>query len=452
MTKSIHWKYGIFITIIFITSVATSLFLGKSLVWGLSFTLIVSLAILNKHQIPLSYSLKTIYTGIKSAQNVYLLVIMIGMNVSMWIASGIVPSLIYYGFDIIQGVNFLPFAYLISSIMAFFLGTGLGTISTMGIALFTLGIASDIPPAMLMGALISGAYVADRLSPISALVNFTLTTLKTDFKSAFIKTSKVMLPCALITFVFYWFIGKAYTQGLTSEDLLGYKNSLSYFFLISPYFFLLPLWVLWRSFKGTSSIRILGTGIFLGFMMAIFFQNMSIKEGIGYLLNGFKTSSDIELLKTLEIGGAIPMLEVVFIIAGGIALSIIFEICHFIQPLADFLIQKSNTPRKAVLYTGALSIFLNALTCDQTVGILLPGKYLQKSFTQTGQNNSDLYQTIANSGTCIAPLMPWNVNAIIILSITGVSAISFAPYALLNWLSFPLALLMINQKHHISIK
>lgn len=441
MTHRIAPKYGLFIALFFIFSIIISLSVGKSLVWAIAITLLLALAILKANQVPMKESLAYIFENVRSAKNVYLLVLMIGMNVSMWIASGIVPSLIYYGFDVIQKVNFLPFAFVISAIMAFFLGTGLGTISTMGIALYTLGLALGLPAGLLMGALISGAYVADRLSPISALVNFTLETVGTTFKNAFNKTVKVMLPCMGIAFLFYWFKGRAYTNTITPSELAQYKEVLAIHFNISPYFFILPILVLWISFKGIGSSKVLGTGIFAGFLMALLFQGMSFGDGIVFLLSGFTQSSDIQLIKALEIGGALPMLEVVLVISGGIALSAIFEICHLTEPLESAIVNKSTSPRKAVLRTGLLSIFLNALTCDQTVGILLPGKYLKNAFYQNNQDASDLYQTIANSGTSIAPLMPWNVNAIIILAITGVSALSFAPYAILNWISFPMAIL-----------
>lgn len=440
MVENISVKWAFVMALTFILGIAISLYVGVSLVISITFSLAVAVVVLKCHHVPYKVTFKWLYESAYQAKNVYILVLMIGMNVSMWIASGIVPAIIYYGFDLIQDVNYLPFAFLISALLAFFLGTGLGTISTIGIALFSLGITLNIPVGMLMGALVSGAYVADRLSPISALVNFSLETIGVEFKEAFRETAKIMIPGMVIAFASYYLLGLQFHSALDISDILAYKSILNDHFFLSPLFFILPVMVLFISYKGVGSIKVLATGIGIGFLIGLFLQDMSLRNGIDYLLFGFSKTSDAPLIQSLYIGGMVPMLEVVVVIIGGISMIRVFEVCNWIQPIINLVEKKSVSRHQLIASTGILSTVLNALTCDQTVGILLPGKYLKSTYLEAKLKPQDLYESIANSGTAVAPMMPWNVNSIIIYAITGVSAFAYAPFAILNWVCFPLSI------------
>lgn len=433
---------GIVIAVFFSVSIFTCLFLGISLMFGLGSTLTLALGILKFKGIPVQKSLKWLYEGILSIKDIFIVVLLIGINVSMWITSGIVPGLIYYGFDVVGSVHFLLFAYLMSAVVAFFLGTGLGTISTIGIALFSLGISIGMPKGILVGAIISGAYVADRLSPISALVNFTIKTVDVPFKSYFKKTFSVMLPASALAAIMYYLLSIRYASVISVSEIVAYKTEISNAFKITPLLFAIPIAVLWASFRGVNSKWVLGGGIFAAAMVTLLLQDRSIEEIVRFSLTGFKTESTAAFIKSLEIGGALPMVEVVFIIMAGISMSTLYEKCGWIQPVIDKVESISTQPSKVLLNTSLLSTGLNALTCDQTVGILVPGKYLKRLFSKYGFDDLTLAQIIANTGTSMAPLMPWNVNAIIILTVTGVGALEYAPFAFLNWISFPVAIVM----------
>jgi len=443
MTGKISTGWAFVIGFLFIASVITAMVLQYSLLWGIYGTIAIALAVLHGSNIHIKRSLRWIFEGILDAKEVYGLIILIGLNVSMWIASGIVPTLIYFGFDIIYGVNFLPVAFIISGILAFFLGTGLGTISTIGIVLFTLGVSIRIPAALLLGALVSGAYIADRMSPISALANFTMKVLGISFRAYFVKMLKIMVPTAILSLGAYFLIGLNYQGEIQPEDVLYYQNQLEDLFTISPLLLLIPIGVLWLSFKKISSSFVLLFGISMGFVAALGLQNITLIEGVNYLLFGFQSPVSNAFIRTLEIGGALQMMEVVLVVMGGIAISKIYEGCGWIAPIINRV--KSGSRKKLLLNTGLLSVALNALTCDQTVGILIPGKHLGEVYEEKGMTKEELGVVIANSGTALAPLMPWNVNAIIIYTVTGVSAISYGKFAFLNWLAFPMVLFFTEE-------
>ena len=435
-------KWGLLIALIFISSIFICLFINQSLVWGLFLTLMIAAIILKGNGIAFRESLHWIIEGILSIKDIYFIVFLIGVNVAMWISSGIVPSLIYYGFEIVDKVYFLLFAYLMTALVAFFLGTGLGTLSTVGVALFSLGISIGMPSGILVGALMSGAYVADRLSPISALVNFTLETVDVKFKPYFKMTGLIMIPAAILAAVMYFLLSLKYTSSISPDEINHYKSVIENAFTISPIYFIIPIIVLWTSFRGMKSMKVLSIGITLSALVTIVVQDKSWIELFNYMLFGYESNSEIQFIQSLEIGGAYAMIEVVFIIMAGISMSTLFEKCGWIQPVIDFIEAKSKTQLSTLANTGLLSVILNALTCDQTVGILVPGKYLKSFFNRHQLSDLSLAQIIANTGTAIAPLMPWNVNAIIVLAITGVSAVEYAPYTFLNWFSFPIAIVL----------
>lgn len=442
MVYQLPKKLGLLIALIFSASIFTCLYFEVSLVIGLSLTLFFAVIALQRYKIPIKESLNWIVEGILSIKDIYFVVLLIGVNVSMWISSGIVPAMIFYGFEIVDKVYFLLFAYVMTAVVAFFLGTGLGTLSTIGVALFSLGSSIGMPSGILVGALMSGAYVADRLSPISALVNFTIETVDVPFKAYFKKTAIVMIPAAILAAFAYYLLSLKYTSLITPDDITAYKQMIENSFVITPLTFLIPVAVLWASFRGVNSKIVLSMGILLSALVTLFVQKDAIQDVIQFMMTGYFSGSELSFIKSLEIGGAFAMIEVVFIIMAGISMSTLYEKCGWIQPIVDFIEKSSSTRVSAVINTGILSTALNALTCDQTVGILVPGKYFKRFFERYGFDRVTLAQLIANTGTAMAPLMPWNVNALIVLAITGVSAVDYAAFAFLNWFSFPVAVIM----------
>ncbi|GAU77925.1 Na+/H+ antiporter NhaC family protein [Fusibacter sp. 3D3] len=431
----IHQKWGLFIALVFIASIVTCLSLGVTLLYGFIVTLAVTSALLKAKGVRIKETLSYALEGIGHAKTIYFVVFMIGINVALWIASGIVPSMIYYGFSIVNHVNFILFAFLVTAVFALFIGTGLGTLSTIGVAIFSLGLSAGMPKAFLLGVILSGAYVADRLSPISALVNFTIETVGVSFKVYFVKTLKQMLPAMVLTGVIYLVMSLNIESTLTDAAISGYKSVLSESFIISGWFFIVPVGVLALSLIGFKSNLTLGFGVISSILIAALVQHVSLPTLMGFMYNGFHTDIQVDLIKSLQIGGGKSMIEVVFIIMGGIAMSTIFEKCGWIKPLINFVTQNSKTKTALYLRTSLMSIGLDALTCDQTVGIIIPGRNLKEAFIEHNLDAGDLAALIANSGTALAPLMPWNVNAIIILAITGVPAVEFAPFMIFNFMT-----------------
>lgn len=159
---------------------------------------------------------------------------MLGTTIAVWMASGIVPSLIFYGLEYIKHINYLLACFLITTFVAAFMGTAVGTVSTIGIALLAVGKGLSIPVPILMGAIVSGAFVADRISPISSLVNLTLKTTNVKYQDYIRAMLKTLIPSLLITALIYFFIGQKYVTQIDNSLLQSFQFNIQSAFLFPP--------------------------------------------------------------------------------------------------------------------------------------------------------------------------------------------------------------------------
>lgn len=421
--------YAILITTV--VSIVMCILLKVSLFYGFVLSIVFSIYKLVKIGFSFSYIKKIIIAGISECKMMYMLILLIGANISVWLSSGVVPSMMYYGFEYMKGVNFLFASFIITSVMAIFMGTAVGTISTIGIALIGVGKGFGVPSHILLGAIVSGAFIADKISPISGLLNLTLTTVKKSYRETIKSMLITLIPTYIITASIYYFIGKRYDLILDSSILHNYKLIISNEYFISPYLLILPVLVLIMSVSGRKITTCISVGLIGGIAFSLIFQNVSLYNIIQYILFGYKANTASgELNKILMSGGVFSMIEVVLIVIGAITLNSIFEGASLIRSLVDDVIANIKSKGELVLKTGIISSILTVVTCDQTVGIILPARLIKDKYDKLDVDYSILARTISDTGTIIAPLMPWNVNGLIILAISGVSALSYAPYAL----------------------
>lgn len=355
---------------------------------------------------------------------------------SIWLSSGTVPAMIYYGLDYMQGVNFLFASFVITSIISVFMGTAVGTISTIGLALLGIGKGFEIPPPILLGTIISGAYIADKVSPISGLLNLTLTTTNTTYRNTTKRMMVTFIPIYIISAMFYYILGMGYDAAVDSSNLYMFQQAIQEGFYISPYLLLLPMIVLVLSFSGVDTIRAISAGLIGGIIVSFSFQGMDIVGIIKAIFLGYKgTTPTAELNEILISGGIVSMIEVILIVMGAIALSSLFEGTGIIKPVIDNVMSNVKTKGNLIFKTGMISGMLTVITCDQTVGIVIPGRLLKDKYHELDVDNTLLARTISDTGTIIAPLMPWNVNGLIIFIITGITVLHSAPYAVLCYIS-----------------
>lgn len=435
-------RYIIFITTL--SLIALCIIFDISIFYGFFLSIMVTSIMLNGHGFNSRALLKIVGGGLKECSSLYIFILLIGGTISVWLSSGVVPAMIYYGLQYMMGFNFLLASFIISSIAALFMGTAVGTLSTIGVALMGIGRGFGLPPHILLGSIVSGSFLADKLSPISGLLNLTLVSTKTNYRSAALSMLKTLIPVYLITAIIYYYIGYKYTITVGTDSLLQYQGALRDGFLLTPWLLVLPVITVILSIIGLKPLYTISLGLVGG----VFFSGMVQRLPIGLIINsivwGYRgNTASPELNRILFSGGVSSMVEVVFIVAGAIALSSLFEGTGLIKPLISKIVSSIRSEGELIRKTGMVSSFLTIITCDQTVGIVMPGRVFKDKYQQLGVESHVLARTISDTGTIIAPLFPWNVNALIIGMITGVSALSYGPYAILCYI-FPIFTLLYS--------
>jgi NhaC family Na+:H+ antiporter len=379
--------------------------------------------------------LNVIKNGLYQCRTLFILILLIGAMISIWMTSGVVPTMLYYGLKYLQGMNFLFAAFVITSIVSIFMGTAFGTISSIGIALFGLSNIFGIPNYILLGALVSGAFIADRISPISSLFNLTLETAKLSYKNASLSILKTLLPAYFVSGLIYYLIGKRYSIVLSGSKVDSFISAVNRNFVVSPFLLLLPLSIIILSFLGMKIIRALSLALSAGVIVSVWLQKARFIDVIAAIINGYKIKTDSAALNSALIsGGTISMISILLIIAGAIGLSSLFQETGFIVPVIEKLTQRIKSYEKLILYTGLISGALTAIS-DQSVGIILPIKLLSVKYKELEIENTAMVRTISDTGVVIAPLIPWNVNSLFIYITMGIPTMVYAPYAVLCYLS-----------------
>ncbi|WP_353894000.1 Na+/H+ antiporter NhaC family protein [Proteinivorax hydrogeniformans] len=431
-------KYSYLISGFIVISIIVSLVLDISLIIPFLLSIGFSFWLLVKNGFNPKELLSILFKGFMECKELYFFLLLTGANISVWMASGIVPTMMFYGFQYLEGTNFIFMAFLLTTIMTVFMGTGIGTISTLGIALIGVGRGFGIPTELLLGVLVSGAFLSDKLSPISGMLNLTMQVIDIDYKTLIKGLMKTFIPVFAFTSIVYFVIGTFYTGGENSELIVYLQSSILDGFVISPWLLLLPLLVVLLPMKGITIVPTVLTGIVGGVLLTLRVQGVSILSSLNYMITGYQgqTSSD-ELNSILISGGMLGMVEVVAIIGIVLSLSNLLEKTGVLKPLIYDPIANVKSKGELIFKTGIVGTLLTIITCDQAAGVVLPGKLYKNKYKELGIDKTVLARTLSDSSTIIAPLMPWNVNGMVIGLITGVSAFQYAPYAILCYI-FPL--------------
>ncbi len=434
MYEKINKKDTYTILMAFLICLGSCIFMNISLTVGFLGSILFSLFLLTKRGFSLCYLLKIIVDGLKECKKLYLFILLIGGTISVWLSSGVVPSIMYYGFEYMKGINFLFAAYVITSFMSIFMGTAVGTISTIGIAVLGIGQGFHIPKYILLGVIVSSSFIADKLSPISGLFNLTLSVTHTKYKQVIKAMMKTFIPTYIITGMIYYYIGANLQRGASNIEL--YQSVISNHFIISPYLLLFPILFLIFSLFEIEIIWTVLIGIFGGSMISVFVQKITFHEVLRGIFLGYHLhSSSHEFNQIFHSGGIISMMEVVLIVMGAIALGNLLERTGILSPMIEKILSRIYTKKQLVFYTGLMSSIFTIVTCDQTVGIVIPSKVFKDKYEKLEVDDTILARTISDTGTIIAPLIPWNVNALIIGAIISISPLQYGPYAVLCYLA-----------------
>lgn len=372
--------------------------------------------------------LKHALASIWRIRTLFVIIAFMGISIAMWLSSGAVAFLMTRGEVLTRGVFFLPAAFTVCALSSLCIGTALGTFSTIGLAFYGMGKSAGIPEDILVGTLVSGVFIADRLAPMSGLVNLTMN--KTGiaypeyFKHSWKRSASVILLCLIAYGVIGGFLPKI--PGASPQSAM---ETITSQFHESWLLWLMPLLTFGLAVAGVPAVWTLFVGIVAGFGFTVHLQSVTLTEGLRFVMEGYADKAGV-----LNGGGLAGVSEVLGIVALAVVYNEMLASTGITLTLLNNIEKGVRSLTALKRRIGLFSIALTSLTCDQTVGILLPIEAM-KPFVKDGRMTAvESAALVADTGTLIAPLEFWNVNALVIMALTGVPAWKYGPWAIFCWL------------------
>ncbi|UTV27864.1 Na+/H+ antiporter NhaC [Photobacterium atrarenae] len=370
--------------------------------------------------------------------------IVVGMLVSTWIASGTVPTLIYYGLALIDPSWFLAATMLLCSLVSLSIGSSWTTVGTVGLALVGIGYAFGIPAYWTAGAVVSGAFFGDKVSPLSDTTNLAAAVTETNVFAHIRNMMPTTIPAMLIALTIYAVIGGTSSadpsqlahitdirQGLEAQFELGFLP-------------LLPLGVVMAlAFCKVAPIPALFTGFILGALVAVHQYSYNLNEILTFAHSGFKIETGTQALDSLlNRGGVSSMTWVITLMMFALAFGGALERTGCLESVVSAIMR--TTRRFRGLQTNAIltSIATNAVSGDVYLSIALPGRMFGSEYDKLGYSRLNLSRAIEEGGTLVSPLIPWNAGGAFVMGTLGLavapgdySALLYIPLAFACWLS-----------------
>ncbi|MBZ9558504.1 MULTISPECIES: Na+/H+ antiporter NhaC [unclassified Modicisalibacter] len=374
--------------------------------------------------------------ALKPAIPVIGILMTIGMLISTWIVAGTVPLLINLGVDLISPQFFLPIACVICSFTSLLTGTSWGTTGTIGLALISIGEVLGVPTAYTAGAVISGAFFGDKISPLSETTNAVPVMVGTDLWTHIRNMLPSTVPAMLIALIVYTYLGYGAVDGqATLQRVTDIKDALGGVFNLNWFLLLPPLITGVMCFKKVPALPGMFSGVIVGGLVALFAQGVSIGTLLDVMMNGYHINTGADYLDTLlSKGGLMSMMYIIslMIIAlmfGGLLLKI-----GSIERIVTTVVSKLRSRGKLVTGTLLTSLGITGIS-DQWVAYTITGQTFSPAFRGLGLSTANVSRIAEDTGTLCAPLFPWTSAGVFIAGVTGVQTIIYAPFAIACWLS-----------------
>ena len=423
------------------------------LLLGAAIAIIIGL----KKGILFKYMIDAVSSNLKSITGAILILLFVGALSGTWLISGIIPSMIYYGLQVLHPSVFLPSCLIICAIISVATGSSWTTSATVGIALIGIGRAIDIPVGMVAGAIISGAYFGDKLSPLSDTTNLAPAVSGSDLFTHIKYLTITTVPTVIVT-LFILSIINFFTISSGPTDHQSILNTISNTFYISPLLFIVPLLIVFMIFKKTPPLIALFIGTILGGLFAVIFQSSLINQISGNSEISFATayevvlnsitietsidSGDPVLNKLFNSGGMKGMLNTIWLVICAMVFGGIMEAIGALQKISSSLLELGKSTFSIFASTVGSCLAINLTASDQYLSIVIPGKMFSQAYKDKELAPENLSRTLEDSGTVTSVLIPWNTCGAYQSGILGVSVADYFVYAIFNWLS-PFTTLLI---------
>lgn len=380
---------------------------------------------------------KSMYDGIMQALQAIIILAIIGVLIGVWLLSGVVPTMIYYGLSILSPSIFLVATVIICSITSLATGTSWGAAGTIGLALMGIAQGLGIPAPIAAGAIISGVYFGDKMSPLSDTTNLAPAMAGTDVFTHI----KFMLPTTIIsygiTLVLFLIIGFRFRGAQVDFSVIEQiQSGLQSSFNISPLLLIPPVVVIVAIAKKVPAIPGIFIGIILGIIFAPIFQGANFGDILSASYGGFVSNTGVEAIDGLLTAGGLQnmlysiSLTIIAMMFGGI-----MEKTGQLEVIVEALLKRVKSIPGLITLTIATCIGSNATMPEQYISIVVPGRMYAPAYKERGLHPKTLSNALESAGTLTSALIPWNTCGVFLYGVLGVSTTAYFKWAFFNYLT-----------------
>ncbi|RUO21648.1 Na+/H+ antiporter NhaC [Aliidiomarina haloalkalitolerans] len=389
---------------------------------------------------------KGITDGISVALGAILIILMVGALIGTWLLAGIVPTMIYYGLELLSPSWFYAAACIICAIVALSIGSSWTTAATIGVALIGVATGMELSLPITAGAVVSGAYFGDKMSPLSDTTNLAPAVSGTELFAHIRYMSWTAFPALGISIVLFLILGWSSSSSANLDSLDAMQSELRNLFNISPVM-LIPLAVLFvLAVAKKPALPSILIGALVGGLWALLFQ----QDVLATLANADRTSAIVAAFETVWLalasgvqiasdnadleslisgGGMESMINTVWLIISAMTFGAVMETTGLLQKLIRGILKVVKGTTSLVTATVFTCFGANVLTADQYMAIVLPGRMFREAYAEAGLDPRVLSRTLESSGTITSALIPWNTCGAYMFSVLGVYPLHYAPFA-----------------------
>ncbi len=405
-----------------------------------------------KNKVSFKRMMEEVAENVKSTSSAILILLMVGALAGTWLISGVIPTMIYYGLKILNPSVFLPACLIICAVISVATGSSWTTAATVGIALIGIGEALGISLGMTAGAVLSGAYFGDKMSPMSDTTNLAPAMAGTDLFTHIKYMAYTTVPTFILTLIIFVIIGLTLdVTGSTGNETSAMLTDIEKAFTISPWLFVVPLLVIVLIVKKTPPLTALLAGTLIAAIFALIFQpeivlaisgaeslnfNSAYKGIMTSITTDTAVATDNKILADLfTSGGMAKMMGTIWLIICAMVFGGVMDAIGALARISSFMLSLFNSVFGLFASTVFTCIGLNFTASDQYLAIVVPGKMYAKAFKDKGLAPENLSRTLEDSGTVTSVLVPWNTCGAYHSGVLGVSVGEYFAYAIFNWMS-----------------
>lgn len=387
--------------------------------------------------------------GISLAMGAMLILLVVGALIGTWILAGTVPTMIYYGLSILSPSWFYAAAAVICAVVALATGSSWTTAGTIGVALVGVATVQNLNVGLAAGAIVSGAYFGDKMSPLSDTTNLAPAMAGTDLFTHIRHMVWTTVPSIIIALLIFAGLGLWLGGAAEAPEIAQIQAQIAAQFDVGVVPLLPMVLVLVLVIRKMPAFPALIIGALTGAVFAVLFQADGVVRFVGdsdlpralvlvkgawtALFDGYSsTSGNAALDELLSRGGMSSMLSTVWLIMMAMTFGAVMETTLMLQRIAQGILGAVRGTGSLILATLGTSIGMNVIASDQYIAIVLPGRMFRAEFRRRGLRAENLSRTLEDSGTLTSPLVPWNTCGAFMATTLGVATVAYAPYAFFN--------------------